>query len=226
MDLRDRLSEIMDRMDRACRRSGREMEEVTLLGATKTVGPETIRKACEAGLELFGENRVQEAVGKIEALADFPLTWHFIGKLQKNKAGPAIDLFSLIQSVDSASLAERLERVASQKEALVSVLVEVNVGSEITKGGIPPDEVEDLCARITEMEHLTVKGLMAIPPYHPDPEHVRPYFRQLRTLFDGLSGRYRSMEVLSMGMSEDFEVAIEEGSTLVRLGRVLFGERT
>lgn len=225
MSIPERLEMIRERIAGACRRAGRDPGEITLLGATKTQGEEKIRQAFDAGLQIFGENRVQEARDKIQSLSDLPLTWHFIGHLQKNKAGAAIDLFDTIQSVDSSSLARRLEHVAAQKEQTVSVCVEINIGGEVTKSGVSRNQIESLCEEISEYDHLRLKGIMSIPPYHPDPEKVRPYFLELKQLFDRLSSKYRSLKVLSMGMSEDFEAAVEEGSTMVRLGRVLFGER-
>ena len=225
MSVAERLDSVRERVARACQRSGRAVEEVLLLGATKSASVNRIREAVDAGLDLFGENRIQEALPKIAGLRDLPLRWHFIGKLQKNKAGQAVEHFEMIQSVDSPGLAERLERVASPAEVIVPVLLEVNVGQEISKSGVLPGEVPTLCARIREFEHLRLEGLMSIPPYHPDPERVRPFFVELRRLFEDMSSSYSTVDTLSMGMSEDYEVAIEEGSTLIRLGRTLFGER-
>lgn len=225
MSIANNFNHIRERINTACRVSGRDPKDVSILGAAKSAGPDKIREACEAGLMLVGENRIQEALPKMDALKDTDIEWHFIGRLQKNKAQHAASRFNTIQSVDTLSLAERLERVCDQLECTVNVFAEINVGGEVLKGGISPRDAEALCAAVADMDHLTLTGLMTVPPYHPDPENARPYFKEVKILFDDLSGKFSSLVQLSMGMSEDFEVAVQEGSTMVRLGRILFGER-
>ena len=201
------------------------------MAVTKTHPPERIRETYTAGLRLFGENRVQEFAAKASALSDLPgADWHMIGHLQSNKAAKAADLFSAIDSVDSLKLAERLNTAAQTSNKILDVLIEVNVGGEAAKSGLPLDspELESLLSAAPRLEALKFRGLMTVPPHTEDPEGARPYFRQLRTLRDQIAARNPpgiSMDILSMGMSHDFEVAIEEGSTCIRIGTVIFGER-
>ena len=202
------------------------------MAVTKTHSPEPIRAAHAAGLRLFGENRVQEFAGKAAALADLAgAEWHMIGHLQTNKAAKAAELFAAVDSVDSVKLAERLNAAAGEQGKKLTVLIEVNVGGEAAKSGVAPDsrELEELLLAAPRLEALDFRGLMTVPPYSDDPEQARPYFRKLRELRDAIAARKLpavDMLTLSMGMSHDFPVAIEEGSTCVRVGTAIFGERT
>jgi pyridoxal phosphate enzyme (YggS family) len=195
---------------------------------TKGHGPEAVAAAARAGLTLFGENRVGEGAGKIAATRpDWPdLAWRLIGTLQTNKAPAALQYFSALESLDRQRLVERLERLLSGGDRRLPVLLEVNLGEEASKSGVPPGQLESLAEAALSAPHLEVRGLMAVPPYDPDPERSRPYFRRLRELSQRLADRFgRGFGELSMGMSHDFTVAVEEGSTEVRLGTYLFGPR-
>jgi len=221
-----RLEEVFSRIEKACERSGRKKEEVRLLGATKTVPPERIKEFYECGLNLFGENRAQEFLKKYEALKGLNIEWHFIGRLQTNKVKYLMGKVKLIHSLDRKNLADEIQKRASKKNMVQDVLIEVNLGDEETKGGVSPEELEELYEYTLNLPNLRVMGLMAIPPYLENPEEVRPYFRKLRELKEKLEEKYKTkMPHLSMGMSHDFEVAIEEGATIVRIGTLLFGER-
>ena len=226
MDACGRLEEVRERISKACERVGRDPKEVTLLGATKTVPAEVIRAFYECGLKTFGENRAQEFLKKWEALSDLSIDWHFIGRLQSNKVKYLIGKVSLIHSVDRESLVDEIEKRAKKAGIIQDVLIEVNVGNEETKGGVSPEDLSRLTEYVLSKEHLSLKGLMAIPPYSEDPEEVRPYFTKLREMKERLEREFGvALEHLSMGMSSDFEVAIEEGATIVRVGTLLFGER-
>ena len=223
-----RIHQVRERMAEAAERSGRSAEAVTLVAVTKTMPAERVRLAYEAGLRVFGENRVQEAREKIGALAALPLVhWQLIGHLQTNKVGRAVELFEMVQSVDSIHLAEALNRSAEAYSKRLPVLLEVNVGEEASKEGVRPEALAELAEAVVKLPHLEVQGLMTVAPYTPQPEEVRPVFRRLRELGDAMRGRFPEAhwQHLSMGMSEDYAVAIEEGATMVRLGRALFGER-
>jgi pyridoxal phosphate enzyme (YggS family) len=235
------IAAVQERIAAAARRSGRSADEVELIAVTKTHSPRVVAMALRAGLTNCGENRVQEAEQKIEALAGEQVRWHLIGHLQTNKAKQAVALFDLIHSLDSVRLAEALSRHVDAASLLgqrrLPVLVQVNVSGEQTKEGFDlPGGVDNRAtfdAFVAEVEqilvlpHLEVHGLMTIAPYVSDPEEVRPVFRSLRVLRDELAGRFpqATWRHLSMGMTNDFEVAIEEGATLVRVGRAIFGER-
>lgn len=206
--------------------------EVTLVAVSKTVEPARIRQAIEAGVRTLGENRIQEAASKIPALEDAVtqnnVEWHLIGHLQSNKARRAVELFSTIQSVDSFKLAARLDAIAGEVGKRLPVFLEVNIGSEKSKAGVAPGEVLPLCEQVSKLTNLELKGLMAVPPFSDDAEAARPFFQKLRQLRDeaqqaGIVGE--QFVGLSMGMSNDFEIAIEEGATLVRIGTALFGAR-
>jgi len=201
------------------------------MAVTKTHSPERIREAFDTGLRLFGENRVQEFSGKASALADLQgAEWHMIGHLQTNKAARAAELFSAVDSVDSLKLAEKLDAAARALNKRLRVLIEVNVGGEAAKTGVAADspELEAVMNASPRLEALEFRGLMTVPPFTESPEGARPYFQKLRTLRDQIAARRLpaiAMDTLSMGMSHDFEVAIEEGSTCVRIGTAIFGER-
>jgi len=227
----ENIAEVQRRIERCARRAGRDPAEVQLMAVTKTQPANRIREAYEAGLRLFGENRVQEYSAKSAVLRDLPgAEWHMIGHLQTNKAPAAVELFHAIDSVDSVRLARKLNKAAAQPARRLPILIEINVGGESAKNGLPPaaDELGELLRLAPELNHLEIRGLMAVPPYSADPEAARPYFRMLRDLRDSVSARELpqiKMDSLSMGMSHDFEVAIEEGSTCVRVGTAIFGER-
>lgn len=219
------LADIRSRIEAAAGRAGRDPSEVTLVGVSKRVEADRIRAALDAGLSHLGENRVQEAVEKMKALSDRAPQWHLIGHLQRNKARKAVELFDRIETVDSLRLAEALERGAEEIGRDLRVFIEINVAEEPQKAGVAPAEAEALVDAIDALPWLTVTGLMAIPPRGETPEDSRPHFAAMRRLFDELRDGRPELKHLSMGMSSDFELAIEEGSTEVRVGRALFGER-
>jgi PLP dependent protein len=231
MPISENIAAVREQIAGAARRIGRRPDDVALMAVTKTHAPERIREAHAAGLRLFGENRVQEFAGKAAALADLAgAEWHMIGHLQTNKAGKAAELFRAVDSVDSMKLAERLDAAARGVGKKLSMLVEINVGGETSKSGTAPDspELEKLLLAAPRFEALDFCGLMTVPPFTDDPEDSRLYFRKLRELRDAIAARKLpavGMHVLSMGMSHDFEVAIEERSTCVRVGTAIFGER-
>ncbi len=221
------LEEIKRRLADAARRAGRDPADIRLVAVTKTVGLERLQIAVAAGQTLFGENYVQEAKGKIASLGP-GLTWHFIGHLQSNKAKAAVELFDLIHSVDRASLAQALEQAAARRDKIQDILLQVNLAGEASKSGAAPEHAQDLLREISRMPHLKVLGLMTMPPWFDDPQRVRPYFRALRELRDQLRGLQLvegNLPELSMGMTGDFEVAVSEGATLVRIGTAIFGRR-
>jgi pyridoxal phosphate enzyme (YggS family) len=220
----ERLALVRRRIEAAAVRSGRSVSAVTLVAVTKTMPVEAIREALTAGVTILGENRVQEARDKIAALPD-AARWHLIGHLQTNKAKMAIGLFDRIHSLDSTRLADELHRQSGEVGRRVRCLVQVNVGGEAQKNGVAEDEVRPLLEAVSRLSNIVVEGLMAIPPYLPDPEAVRPFFRRLRCLRDALAADGFSLPDLSMGMTHDFEVAVEEGATLVRVGTAIFGPR-
>jgi PLP dependent protein len=232
MSVAANLSSIRERMAAAARRARRHPAEVALMTVTKNQSAARIREAYEAGQRLLGENRVQEFSGKAAALSDLRAAeWHMIGHLQSNKAGKAAELFRAVDSVDSLKLAEKLNSAASLLGKRLDVLIEINVGGEAAKTGVAAASLalEELLQAAPRFEALTIRGLMTVPPFTDDPEDVRNYFRKLRQLRDTLSSRQLpaiSLDELSMGMSHDFEVAIEEGSTCVRVGTAIFGDRS
>ncbi|HEY6293738.1 MAG TPA: YggS family pyridoxal phosphate-dependent enzyme [Terriglobia bacterium] len=226
----ENIARVQERLASACERAGRHPEDVRLVAVTKTVPPERIREAYTSGLRDFGENRVQEAASKRGALADLAITWHLIGHLQSNKAKSARELFQWVHSVDSFRVAERLHRASAGADGsgLLEVLIEANLGGEATKSGIAESAALELAGQIGQLDTLRLCGWMLVPPYFDEPEASRPYFFRLRQLAKminsaGLPGV--STGELSMGMSHDFEVAIEEGATIVRVGTAIFGTR-
>jgi hypothetical protein len=221
----DNIQRVRERMERACSRSGRRPGEVLLVAVSKTVPAGRIREALDAGLTYFGESYIQEAQKKIEELQAG--AWHFIGHLQRNKARTAARLFSMVETVDRLSLAEELNRQAREAGKILEVLIQVNEAEEESKSGLPPDKVPALLEAAHSLSCLRIRGLMAIPPYDPDPESSRPWFRSLYQWREEWQKRFPSLDLsqLSMGMSHDFETAIEEGATLIRVGTALFGAR-
>ena len=232
MSVSGNIAAIHERIAAAARRAGRRPEEIALMAVSKTHAPERIREAYASGLRLFGENRVQEFAGKAAALADLTgAEWHMIGHLQSNKAGKAAELFVAVDSVDSVKLAEKLDAAARSLNKKLLVLIEINVGGETAKTGVAPDSrgLEELLLAAPRLEALEFRGLMTVPPFTNDPEDARPYFRKLRELRDRIAARKLAgvgTHILSMGMSHDFEVAIEEGSTCIRVGTAIFGARS
>ena len=220
MSILENLEHVRERIEAACRQVGRMSSEVTLIGVTKTVGVEAVVEAYEAGLRDFGENRVQEALAKMEAVRQlgFEPRWHMIGHLQTNKVKIAAGRFGIIHSVDSVRLANEISR---RYESLVPVLLEVNVAQDAAKFGFAPEEVAAALREIAVLPHLDARGLMTIAPQTNNPEETRPTFRRLRALSDELE-----LSELSMGMSGDFEVAVEEGATMIRVGTAIFGSRS
>ena len=232
MSIAENVAVLRERITAAARRAGRNTEDIVLMGVSKTFPANAIREAYAAGIRVFGENRVQEFAGKSEALADLrDAEWHLIGHLQSNKANKAAELFQAVDSVDSLKLAERLDSAAAAVGKKLRILIEINIGGESAKTGLAPDspEMEQLLQAAPRLEHIEICGLMAIPPFADNSEETRPYFRKLRELRDSIQPRKLhglTLNVLSMGMSHDFEIAIEEGSTCVRVGTGIFGTRT
>jgi PLP dependent protein len=231
VSIAENIGSIRERIAEAARRAGRDPADITLMAVSKTFPPESIREAYAAGIRIFGENRVQEFSGKLDALRGLAgIEWHLIGHLQSNKAAKTVELFGAVDSLDSVRLAEKLNAAAEAAGKMLPVLIEMNVGGEQAKSGVAPDaeEVQQILTGAPRWKNLAIRGLMTVPPYTEDPEGARPYFRQLRKIQDRVMARGLpgvSMDVLSMGMSHDFEVAIEEGSTCVRVGTAIFGAR-
>jgi len=232
MSIPENVAEVRQRIAAAARRARRDPSEITLMAVSKTFPAESIRQAYAAGIRVFGENRVQEFSSKSIQLADLNnAEWHMIGHLQSNKAAAAAEVFTAVDSVDSLKLAEKLNATAEKLGKKLRALIEINVGGETAKSGLAPDsdQLEELLVAAPRLEHIEFHGLMTVPPFAEDAEQARPYFRNLRELRDHIAARDLPairMETLSMGMSHDFEVAIEEGSTSVRVGTAIFGERT
>jgi pyridoxal phosphate enzyme (YggS family) len=226
--IRDNLLRVQEQIAHAANRARRDPQEITLIGVSKTHPAEAIQAAFDAGLRHFGENRVQEWEGKRGPVANLPATWHLIGHLQSNKAAKAAKLFHAIDSVDDFALAQKLARASSESgsQQKLRVLIEVHLGGEETKSGVAESNLAELGEKLKTLPPLTLAGLMCIPPYLVDPEQVRPYFARLRELREQLRTRLgEPLPVLSMGMSHDFEAAILEGATEVRVGTAIFGAR-
>lgn len=232
MAIAENIAGVWERIALAARRARRQPEEVVLLAVTKTVPPEPIREAYRAGLRLFGENRLQDFSQKAAGLRDLAgAEWHMIGHLQTNKAAKAAELFVAVDSIDSLRVAEILNSASEKLNKKLAVLIEINLGGEISKSGVGPESAQlaEILGAAPRLSQLEFRGLMAVPPFTNDPENARPFFRRLRQTLDQIAARRLPsvrMDILSMGMSHDFEVAIEEGSTCVRVGTAIFGERT
>jgi PLP dependent protein len=228
LEIKENVARVQERIASACRRCGRRPEDVKLLAISKTFPADCIRVAFEAGLRDFGENRVQEVQAKRPVLSDLNITWHLVGHLQTNKARTARELFDWIHSIDSFRLAQKLEQTDAPGRDRLPVLLEVNLGGEESKAGVGEKEIIPLAEQVSQLATLELRGLMVIPPFFDDAEQVRPYFRRLRELAGEIEAENIpnvSMRELSMGMSHDFEVAIEEGSTIIRVGTAIFGAR-
>ncbi len=223
-----RLTALTSRIRTAAAAAGRSAGEIQLVAASKTFPPPAIREAVAAGVSDIGENYIQEARDKYAALQGTPVRWHFIGHLQTNKAKYAVRMFDLIHTVDSYRLAFELDRCAQKINKVQSVLIQVNLAGEASKSGVAPEEALPLIRRVAALEHVAVKGLMTLPPYFNAPEKVRPFFTALRRLRDRIAAERletTGLQELSMGMTGDFEAAVAEGATLVRIGTAIFGER-
>ena len=225
--LKENLAQVEKNIQRACDRAGRDRQEVTLIAVSKTKPVEMLQEIYDEGIRVFGENKVQELLDKYEVLPE-DIKWQMIGHLQRNKVKYIIDKVDLIHSVDSIRLAESIDKEAEKKGVIVNILIEVNVAKEDTKFGLMPEEVDDFIEQIKKLEHICVKGLMTIAPFVSDPEENRPIFARLRELSVDIGKKNVdniNMSVLSMGMTNDYQVAIEEGATMVRVGTGIFGAR-
>ncbi len=227
--IENRLKKVKHRIDKAAVACNRNPASITLVAVSKTVSAQNVQQAITAGVTTLGENYVQEARDKISALEDYPAAWHFIGHLQSNKAKYAVKLFDLIHSVDSLKLARELNKQAQKNDKIQRILIQVNISQEETKSGIAVDETLGLIEEVGRLGNLSIKGLMTMPPFFNQPERVRPFFAALRNLRNQIQKNTVpnvSMDELSMGMTGDFEVAIQEGATMVRIGTAIFGERS
>lgn len=227
VDVSGNYRRILDHINEAAARSGRKAQEIKLLAAAKSQSVELIRAAVDAGVRLIGENYVQEAREKKQTIAT-PLEWHMIGHLQRNKVKVAVDLFDVIETLDNVALARELEKEGRKRNRIIRTLIEVNLAGEESKSGIPKGEVAALVSAVAELSHIKVEGLMTVPPFRENLEEVRPYFRELRVLKEELQHLQIpnvNLHELSMGMTHDYAVAVEEGATIVRIGTALFGPR-
>jgi pyridoxal phosphate enzyme (YggS family) len=227
-DIASRITQVNERIERAAIAAGRHPEDIQLIAVSKTKPTELIAQAIAAGLTIFGENYIQEARDKFNALAAQPIHWHFIGHLQSNKAKYAVRLFDLIHSVDSIKLATEIDRQAAKIDKIQPILIQVNISREATKSGLTADETIERIQQISALTHVRVRGLMTMPPFFDDPDRARPYFARLHELRDAIAAAgipNVEMRELSMGMTGDFEAAIAEGATLVRIGTAIFGSR-
>ena len=226
--MKNRIEQVKKRIKDTAEACKRPMASIRLVAVSKTMPAEVVRDAIEAGISDLGENYIQEAKEKINALAAYPVTWHFIGHLQSNKAKYAVRLFDLIHSVDSLKLAQELNKYAQKNDKIQAILIQVNVAKEVSKSGVYVEDTVQLLKEVSRLENIAVKGLMTMPPYFNAPEKARPFFTALRELRDQIKMEAIpniSMDELSMGMTGDFEAAIEEGATIVRIGTAIFGDR-
>ena len=220
--LLDNLADVQQKIERAANKVGRSADEVKLIAVSKTHPVNILNDAIEAGAKVFGENKVQEADEKVQAIGRERVEWHLIGHLQKNKVRKAVQIFDVIHTLDSVELAERLERICQEEELhKLSVLVQIDLANEVTKNGINEKDLPELVKFLQTCDCLKFDGLMIIPPFFDEAENVRPYFRKLREIRDEILPNGE----LSMGMSHDFEIAVEEGATLIRVGTAIFGTR-
>jgi len=225
-DIRQNIIDIKQEIAEICDRANRNPDDILLLGVTKTVEPQRINEAIAEGITDIGENRVQEILNKYESVD--PVHWHLIGHLQTNKVKYIVDKVKMIHSLDSIRLAEEINKRAKQHQVLMDVLVQINVAKEDTKFGLYVDELDDFIKKVQEFENINIKGLMTIAPFEENPEKVRPYFRTLKSIFERIKAKKLErvdMQYLSMGMSNDFKIAIEEGANIIRIGTAIFGKR-
>ena len=223
--MEERIAAVQSRIQTACARSRRSVDEVSLIAVSKTHGPEAVKAAADAGLMIFGENKVQEAAAKIP-LSPGHVSWHLVGHLQRNKAAKAAELFDMIHSMDSVRILEALDRACDEVGKTMKVLIETNVSGEASKFGVKPEELSTVLEAASRMNRIEVRGLMTMPPFFDDPEKTRPHFVRLRELRDAAQKETGiALPELSMGMSHDFEVAIEEGAHWIRVGTAIFGSR-
>ena len=227
MDLKNRLENVNDRINKAALKCGRDPENIHLVAVSKTIPANRVKEAIELGVTILGENYVQEARDKFNLLGTYPVSWHFIGHLQTNKAKYAVRLFDLIHSVDTLKLARELDKQAKKVNKFQDILIQINVSKEPSKSGSDMENAANLIKDIVHLENVSLKGFMAMPPFFNNPEKARPYFIALRNLRDQIQKTLPgvALDELSMGMTGDFEVAIEEGATFVRIGTAIFGER-
>ena len=228
VDVGANYRKLVERLASAAATAGRDVQKIRLLAASKSQPVDAIRAALEAGVTLIGENYVKEAEEKKNQLSNAKVEWHMIGHLQRNKAKLAVELFEVVESLDNLALAQELNKEAGKRGKVIRAFIEVNLANEQSKTGIAKGDVADLLKRIAGLGHIRAEGLMTVPPFRENPEEVRPYFRELRDLRDSLSSLNLpnvQLQELSMGMSHDFTVAIEEGATIVRVGTALFGPR-
>jgi pyridoxal phosphate enzyme (YggS family) len=227
MNIGKRLKNIKDRINESAVRCGRDPKSVRLVAVSKTVPASRVKEAIDAGVDILGENYVQETRSKFNELAAYPISWHFIGHLQTNKAKYAVRLFDLIHSVDSLKLARELDKQAKKVNKVQDILIQINIGKEASKSGADAENALNLVKDVSSLENISVKGLMIMPPFFNNPEKERPYFSGLRNLRDHIRQTLKGVDLyeLSMGLSNDFEVAIEEGATFVRIGTAIFGDR-
>jgi pyridoxal phosphate enzyme (YggS family) len=226
--LKKRLSHVKERIKKTAMDCGRDPDTIRLVAVSKTIPKDIVREAIKEHVDILGENYIQEARDKINALSSYPVSWHFIGHLQSNKAKYAVKLFDMIHTVDSLKLAHELNKQAKKINKIQKILIQVNIGMESTKSGVHEEDAQNLIKEISLFENLSINGLMTMPPFFNNPEKVRPYFSALRNLRDKIRNeaiKNINMQELSMGMTGDFEVAIKEGATLVRIGTAIFGER-
>nr|WP_312811534.1 YggS family pyridoxal phosphate-dependent enzyme [Sedimentibacter sp.] len=227
--MKENIDGILERIADVCERSGRNPDDITLIAVSKTVNADRAREAVEAGILNLGENRVQELTDKYEKLSDTEVKWHMIGHLQKNKVKYIIDKVELIHSVESIELANEINKRAEKNNLKVNILVELNIGEEESKFGISEESVYDFVKSLEQFENINVLGIMTVAPFAEDPEEIRWVFKKMKVIFDKLSSmniKNSNMKFLSMGMTNDFEIAIEEGANIIRIGTAVFGERT
>jgi len=228
LNIKENIDDIVKRIEVTCKKAGRNPNDITLIAVSKTVESPKVREALEAGIDNLGENRVQELIKKYEDLKDTDIKWHMIGHLQKNKVKYIIDKTVLIHSVDSLSLAEEIDKRAKNKGLVANVLIELNIGEEESKFGIKEENIYDFIKSLENFENIRVLGLMTVAPFCENPEDVRWVFKKMKDIYDKISTmnlKNAEMKYLSMGMTNDFEVAIEEGSNMIRIGTAIFGAR-
>ena len=226
-EIRERLARVREQIARAAERAGRSEKDITLIAVSKTFDSATVQQAVDAGARDLGENRVQEGIAKAPEI-NGDVRWHLIGHLQSNKSRQAVETFGVIHTIDRVELVERLDRIAGELNKKPDVLIQVDLAHEPTKSGADENELEPIIEAVDQSQHLELKGLMVLPPFFDSPEETRPYFRKLREVLENLNSSRtpeRKLTELSMGMSHDFEVAIEEGATMVRVGTAIFGRR-